>query len=128
MNKFEKTEKKKLRPVKNSWYDWLINYIPEPPTKNVGGFTDKDASIFNTNTPKQTVCGRGKKLSKPKIQHKINSIRNPFLLKKKIKKKEEIINRIIKDRIIRDIWTPFETEEDKNEGKKLEKKYNLIVD
>ena len=33
--------------------------------------------------PKQTVCGRGKKLSKPKTQSKI---RNSFILKKKKKK------------------------------------------
>ena len=50
--------------------------------------------------------GRGKKLSKPKTQH----IRNPFILKKiwKIKKL--------------DIGTFFETEEEKKERKKSEKK------
>ena len=21
---------KKIRPVKHTWYDWLINYIPQP--------------------------------------------------------------------------------------------------
>ena len=47
-----------------------------------------------------------KKLSKPKIQN----IRNPFILKNKQTE--------IKDRIIREIWTLFETEEEK---KKLEK-------
>ena len=54
--------------------------------------------------------GRGKKLSKPKRQ---NKIRNPFILKKKKK---------IKDRIIRDIWTLFEIEEEKKERSKVEKK------
>ena len=34
----------------------------------LGLFKDKCVSLFNTNTPKQTVYGRGKKLSKPKIQ------------------------------------------------------------
>ena len=29
MDRFEKKEMKKIRPIKNSWYDWLINYIPE---------------------------------------------------------------------------------------------------
>ena len=53
--------------------------------------------------------GRGKNLSKPKIQN----IRNPIILKKK---KQEI-----KDRIIRDTWTLFETEEEKKERKKFEK-------
>ena len=50
--------------------------------------------------------GREKKLSKPKTQH----IRNPFILKKiwKIKKL--------------DIGTFFETEEEKKERKKSEKK------
>ena len=51
--------------------------------------------------------GKEKKLSKPKAQNKIKNIRNLFILKKKK----------IKDRIIRDIWTLFETE---NEKKKRE--------
>ena len=76
---------KKIRPIKNTRYDWLINYIPEIVI-----------SLFKTNTPKETVHERGKKLSKPKTQ---NKTRNPFILKKKKK---------IKDRIIRDIWTLFE--------------------
>ena len=50
-------------------------------------------SLFKAKTPKQTVYGTGKKLSKPKAQ----KTRNPFILKKEIK-----------DRIIRDIWTLFE--------------------
>ena len=97
MDKFEQKEMKKIRPIKNNWYDWLINYIPEPIRKNVGGFKDKIVSLFKTNTPKQTVYGRGKKLSKPKTQ---NKIRNFFILKKKKLK-------------IRDILTLSETEEEK---------------
>ena len=62
--------------------DWLINYIPKPIRKSAVGFKDKIVSIFKTNTPKQTVCRRGKKLSKPKTQ---NKIRNPHILKKKNK-------------------------------------------
>ena len=61
---------KKISPVKNTWYDWLSNYIPEPIRKSVGGFKDKIVSLFKTNTPKQTVYGREKKLSK---------LKNPFL-------------------------------------------------
>ena len=72
---------KKIRPIKNTWYDWLINYIPELIAKIVGGFKDKIVSLFNTNIPKQTMYGGGKKLSKPKTQNKINNIRNPFILK-----------------------------------------------
>ena len=81
-----KKEMKKIRPIKNTWYDWLINYIPEPIRK-----------IFKTNTPKQTVYGRGKKLSKPSKQN----IKKPFISEENKHKN--------KDRII--IWILFETEE-----------------
>ena len=57
---------KKISPIKNTWYDWLSNYIPEPIRKTVGGFKDRIVSLFKTNTPKQTVYGRKKKLSKLK--------------------------------------------------------------
>ena len=87
----------------------MINYIPQPIRKSADGFKDKVISLFKTNTPKETVYGTGKKLSKPKAQN----IRNPFILKSK---KE------IKDRIIINIWTLFKTEEEKKERKKLEKK------
>ena len=83
MDKSEQKEMKKIRPIKKNWYDWLINYIPEPIRKSVGGFKDKVASLFKTNTPKQTKYGRKKKLNKPKTQ---NKIRNPFTMKKKKKK------------------------------------------
>ena len=56
----------KTRPIKNTWYDWLINYIPDPIRKSVGDFKDKIVSLFKTNTPEQTVYGRGKKVSKPR--------------------------------------------------------------
>ena len=36
----------------NTWYDWLINYIPEPIEV---GFKDKVVSNFDTNPPKETV-------------------------------------------------------------------------
>ena len=54
---------KKIRPIKSSWYDWLINYIPDPIRKSEGGFKDKIVSLFKTNRSNQTVYGRGKKLS-----------------------------------------------------------------
>ena len=50
MDKFEQKEMK-IRPIKNTCYDWLINYIPETIRKSVGGFNDKIASFFKTNTP-----------------------------------------------------------------------------
>ena len=36
-----------LRPIKKTWYDWLINYIPESVTKIVGGFKKKIVRFFN---------------------------------------------------------------------------------
>ena len=64
--------------------------------------------------------GREKKLSQPKTQKqfeesKINSIRNPLYWK--IKK----LDRIIKDRTIRDILILFKKREEKKERKKLER-------
>ena len=32
---------KKIRPIKNTWYDLLINYIPDSIRKNVGAFKGK---------------------------------------------------------------------------------------
>ena len=61
MDKFERKEMKKIRPIKNTCFDWLIDYIPEPITESLSGFKDEIVSLFKTNTPKQTVYGRGKK-------------------------------------------------------------------
>ena len=80
MDGFEKKEMKKIRPIKSTWYDWLINYIPEPIRKRP-----------KTNTPKQTVYGRGKKLSKPRKQN----IKKPFISEEN---KEKIKDRIIRNR------------------------------
>ena len=52
----------------NTWYNWLINYIPETIRKSVGDFRDKVVGLFKAYTPKRTMYGRGKKLSKPKTQ------------------------------------------------------------
>ena len=41
INKFKRKEMKKIRPIKNTWYDWLVNYIPELIRKSVGGFEIK---------------------------------------------------------------------------------------
>ena len=67
-----------MKPVENIWCDQLINYIPEPIRKSAGSFKDKIVSFLKTNTPKQTMYGRGKKLSKAKTQN----IRKPFILGK----------------------------------------------
>ena len=61
MVKFEQKEMKKIKPVKNTWYDWLINYTVEPTRKSIVGFKDNVISLFKTNTPKQAMYGRGKK-------------------------------------------------------------------
>ena len=55
---------------------------------------------------------RGKKVSKPKTEN----IRNPFILQQK-----EFINRII-----RDIWTVFEKEEERK--KEIRDKKKSIID
>ena len=82
MDTFEQSEMKKIRPINNTFFDWLINYIPEPTRKSEGSSKDKIVSLFKTNT-RTTVYEREKKLIKPNTQNKINSIRNPFILKKK---------------------------------------------
>ena len=53
-----KNEKNKA--IKNTWYDWLNNYVPKPIRKSVGSFNDKIVRLFKTNTPKQIVHERGK--------------------------------------------------------------------
>ena len=60
----ENKEMKKIKPIKNAVYDWLINYINEPITKSVCAFKEKIISLFKTNTPKQTVYERETKLKK----------------------------------------------------------------
>ena len=64
---------KKIKPVKNTWHQWLISYILEPIRKSVHGLKDqivsalkneilnalkKTVSLFKINTPKETACGR----------------------------------------------------------------------
>ena len=66
MDNSEQKGMKKISPIQNTLYDWLLSYIPEPTRKIVGGFKDKIVRLFKTNTPKLTVYGRGKKLSKLK--------------------------------------------------------------
>ena len=46
--KFEQKEMKKMRPIKNTWYGWLINYILEPIRIGVGGFKYKTKQAKNT--------------------------------------------------------------------------------
>ena len=60
IDKFEQKKNEKNKTIKNTWYDWLNNYVPEPIRKSVGSFNDKIVRLFKTNTPKQIVHGRGK--------------------------------------------------------------------
>ena len=90
MDRFRKKEMKKIRPNKNTWYDWLINNISEPIRKSVGGFKDKTVSLFKTNTPKQTVYGRGQKLSKSRKQN----INKTFLSEENKRHKGRIIRNV----------------------------------
>ena len=36
----------KIGPIKSTWYVCLINYIPEPIRKSIGGLKDKIVSPF----------------------------------------------------------------------------------
>ena len=72
---------KKIRPIKNILFDWLVNYILEPIRISAGGSKEKGISIFNSNTSKHTAWER-KETQKPKTQ---NKIRIPSILKKKKK-------------------------------------------
>ena len=78
MDNFEQNEFKKIRSVESTWYDWLIDFIPEPTRKSVDTF--KVLSLFKTNNPKQTVYEEEKKLNKSNTKN----IRNPFLSRQKI--------------------------------------------
>ena len=66
MDRFEQKEMKKITPIKNAWNNQLMSYLSEPITKIVGGFKDKIAGLFKTNSPKHTVYGQRKKLRKSK--------------------------------------------------------------
>ena len=76
MDRFEKKkEMKKIIPVENTWYDWLIFYNSEPIRKSIGGLKGKIISLFKTEMPKQTVYGRRKKLRELKKRN----IKIPFI-------------------------------------------------
>ena len=91
----------------------MINHILEHIRKTEGCLKDKVVSHFKINTPgeygKQTVYRKRKKLIKLKIQKQsedniIKNIRSLFKIKKE--------NEAIKGRIIWDIRTFFEQEDD----------------
>ena len=84
MDKFEQKEMKKISPIKNTWYDWLINYFPELIRKRVGCFKDITIIIFKTNMPRQT--GRmGEERSY--TNQKKHNIKKPFISEKNKKRR-----------------------------------------
>ena len=62
MCKSGRKEMNKMRSIKNSWYDWLNNYIPDPIRKTVSCFKVKIVSLFKADTPKYAAYGREEKL------------------------------------------------------------------
>ena len=107
MDKFEQEElKKEKKIVKNSWFSWLINYVPTPMIKIASDSKDKILILYNSKTNK-VIRGSRKKVSKLKIREEskdnlIKNTRSLFELKK--------VNKAIKDKIIRDIRNLFELE------------------
>ena len=85
MDMCEQIEMNKIRPIKNTCYDWLIDYIPKHNSSD--GFKDKIMCLFKTNTPKQIICGKGNKKRKPK----------PKNIRKKLRKNKEYNAGLIRD-------------------------------
>ena len=52
----------------NTWYNWLINYIPETIRKSVGDFRDKVVGLFKAYTPKKNHVWERKETKQPKTQ------------------------------------------------------------
>ena len=80
--------------------------IPKPIRKSVSVLKDKYIILFKTNTPKETVYGRGQKLSKPRKQN----IKKPFVIEQN------------KGRIVRNILKLFETDQEEEQRKESEKR------
>ena len=57
MDRFQKKEMKNIRPVKNTSFDWLINYIPDPIRKSLGGFKDKIVNFLRQTHLKKLCMG-----------------------------------------------------------------------
>ena len=69
MNKFEQKRMKKIRTIKNTQYDWLINYISEP-IKKLQVLQNINLLVFLINKSKQTVYGEERNQASQK--HKTN--------------------------------------------------------
>ena len=81
MDKFEKTNKRGNISKKKTWYNWLINYIPQSTKKRESDAKDKIMNLFKTNTTKyyskparaKNVYGGRKKPRKLKIQKNLKT-------------------------------------------------------
>ena len=87
INKLEEKEMKKIRPFKTNLYDWLINSIPEPITKIIGGFKGKILSFFYINTPKRTCMGEERNKENQKHKNSLKKTKIKALGKRKKRKK-----------------------------------------
>ena len=50
--RLNRNKMEKIRPVKNTWNEGLINCIPEPTANIVGGFKDKLTGLVRANASK----------------------------------------------------------------------------
>ena len=63
---------KKIRPIKNTWNDWLIDYIPEPIIKIAFGFKDKIVSLLRKKHLNKPCMGQEKNQANQKKKTKRN--------------------------------------------------------
>lgn len=64
MDIFEKEKKKKVIPIKNTWYYQLINNIPESVIKTVEASKDQVFSSYRRITLEETVLRRQQRKQK----------------------------------------------------------------
>ena len=108
MVRFEEEEMKKIRPIINTWYDQLSNYILNPIRKSVSLLKDKFIRVFLGQ-----ICLNKLFLREDRNQaNQENKILKGYFLSEENKKKLGIE--------LLDIWKLFETEEEKDERKMQE--------
>ena len=108
MVRFEEEEMKKIRPIINTWYDQLSNYILNPIRKSVSLLKDKFIIVFLGQ-----ICLNKLFLREDRNQaNQENKILKGYFLSEENKKKLGIE--------LLDIWKLFETEEEKDERKMQE--------
>ena len=108
MVRFEEEEMKKIRPIINTWYDQLSNYILNPIRKSVSLLKDKFIRVFLGQICLNKLFLRGDRNQ----ANQENKILKGYFLSEENKKKLGIE--------LLDIWKLFETEEEKDERKMQE--------